>query len=291
MSLIDVPDAFPQMIMAVVRAVKQRKEATLDEIVAAIVPDTLYTPEEVAKSRVRPRSAVRVACAVGMLVDMGDCFEVAEPWRAAAGLETSPDGFAAMLASQLGAHAPAGLQDLARAAAWVLLQPPFGQRLDVNTMGLLLRRFPDGRAPAQPTKEQLGPMATWLEFAGLARRWSWGSTWALVPDPTRLVDRLVRADLAVGDATDAVALMQRWTTRYAVLPGGAVSNAVAVEVGLSPWELKGELPGAWALAFCRLEQAGVIRLAHAADARDVFHLTDFTARGAAKRFERIVRVA
>lgn len=291
MSLIDVPDAFPQMIMAVLRFAHREGETTLDEIAMAIVPDSLGAADNVAKSRTRVRSAVRAACAAGMLVDMGDSFQVAKPWSAAANLEASPEAFSTTLVSQLRSDAPPGLQDLVRAAAWVLMQPPFERRLDVDSMGLLLREFPKAKAPAQPTKEQLGPMAVWLDYLGIARRWSSGKAWMLVPDPTRLVARLVQADVTVGVEESVASLLDQWTERYPFLPGGAVSAAVAADLGLPAWKMLGDLPGSWALAFRSLEKAGVIRLVHDADARRVFHLTGFAERGTARPFERIVRGA
>lgn len=290
MSLINVPDAFPQMLLSVLRVVQQRGEATLEEIAAAIVPDGLEAPAEVGSSRVRPRNAARAACAAGMLEDTGDAYRVAKAWQPAAGLDAAPEAFADTLAGHLREDAPEGLEDLARAAAWVLLQPAFAQRLDVDTLGGLLRQFPADRAPARPTTEQLDPMAKWLDFLGLAQRWMAAKDWALVPDPTRRVARLLHEDVEVGAEASVATLLQRWTDRFPVLPGGAVSAAVARELGMTPWGLQGELPDAWALAFQRLERAGLLEVVHASDARRAFTMTDFRGQPASRRFERIRRV-
>jgi hypothetical protein len=290
MSLIKFPDAFPQMLYAILRVVHQRGEATMDEIAAAIIPNGLASPADVEKSRGRPKTATRVACAAGMLEDTGDAYRVTGVWQRAAQLESDPEVFVATLAEQLRVDAPEGLQDLARAAAWVLLQPAFKARLDVDTLSQLLRQFPEGRAPSNPTKEQLVPMATWLDLLGLGQRWTLGRGWALVPDPTRLVRRLFCEVVKVGDEAMVATLLQRWTACHPVLPGGGVSAVVARELGMTPWTLQGELPDAWALAFQRLERAGVVELHHDADALSVYTMTDFSGAGQSRRFERIRRV-
>ena len=290
MTLINVPDAFPQMLLAVLRVVHQRGEATADEIAAAIVPDGLGSKADVETSRQRPRSAARAACAAGMLQETGDAYRVALAWQPAARLDADPGLMAETLVGQLQPSAPGGLQDLARAAAWVLLQPAFAKRLDVDALAQLLRDFPEGRAPAKPTKEQLVPMVTWLDAMGLAQRWVAGKNWMIVPDPTRFVSRLVREDLEEGSEVAVATLLQRWTERFPVLPGGAVSVAVAREVGVKPWALEGELPDAWALAFHRLELAGVIEVRHDADAPRAYTMPDLRGSLATRRIERIQRL-
>lgn len=143
--------------------------------------------------------------------------------------DTSPEALLDWLVPRLLVPATADRHqqsEVPKAVAWLLEQQP-RQPLPLNT------GVTDG-AVSMPNATRLQQFAYWAQYIGVAK---WiglrgGSAGFLLPDPSHLVRRALRAKLIIGERKRLRLLPDLWATDFPVLDGGSLRQQPATRDGV-----------------------------------------------------------
>jgi hypothetical protein len=157
--------------------------------------------------------------------------------------------------------APSGATDFTRAACWCLLQDPYTFQPDFEQYVNPSQK--DQGIDAVQNDVRWNGFARWSTFLGVAVKMPRG----LLLNPAFAIGQAVREFVPAGQQVGLKEFLERMAARFPVLPGGAMSNAVASEVK-SPWRTFAphEVAPTVALALLQLHEGGAIALSKQSDA-------------------------
>jgi hypothetical protein len=156
---------------------------------------------------------------------------------------------------------PSGATDFTRAACWCLLQDPYAFQADFEQY--VNPRQKDQGIDAVQNDVRWNGFVRWSTFLGLAVKMPHG----LLLNPAFAVWQAVREFVPVGESLELKEFLERLVARFPVLPGGAMSDAIASEIQVSwrtfaPYEVGPTV----ALALLQLHEEGKIALSKQSDA-------------------------
>lgn len=276
MSVLTQQAATPGRIAALARSVEQHPGIGKDDLINLMLltrssTNQIFLPpaiadgnddgqDEAPAAQAEQNGRKGLQTALNVAIDLGVVAEHEGGHRLNTGLGgTSPEVMLDWLVPRLVVPATAARHEqseVPKAVAWLLEQQP-RQPLPLNA-GVM-----DG-AVAMPNATRLQQFAYWAQYIGVAR---WiglpgGSVGFLLPDPSHLVRRALRATLKIGMRVPLRLLPDLWASDFPVLDGGSLRQPPATRDGV-------RLSPTTSLALLHLMQTTEFALHDVADAESV----------------------